>query len=179
MDIEYWKYIKGYEGLYMVSTKGRIKSVDHYIKSKGGVRLVKGKILKQDLIKGYLRVTLFKDGVSNHYLVHRLVAEAFIENLNKLPSVNHKDENKLNNCVDNLEWCTQTYQINYGDRNNKVATKLSKPVLQYTLDMVLVAEYPSANEAERQTGIKQSQITNCCNGKYGFKTAGGYIWEYK
>lgn len=185
---EIWRDIKDYEGLYQVSNLGRVRSLDHYVKSKGGVRLVKSKIIKQELTKGYLRVILYKDGISSHYLIHRLVAMTFPDLVDwtedakgkpfEVLQVNHKDEIKTNNCVDNLEWCNSSYNINYGTRNDKMTIKLSKPVLQYTLDMVFVAEYPSTQEASRQTGICQSSICSCCRGLYGFKTAGGYIWKY-
>ena len=100
--------------------------------------------------------------------------------------VNHKDEfDKTNNRVDNLEWCTGYYNLHYGTaierRANKQKKTMStmKPVLQYTLDMVFVKEYPSIGEASRQTGINKVNISACCKGKYGCKSAGGYIWRYK
>lgn len=133
--------------------------------------------------RGYLYVTLFKNNKGKTCRIHRLVAEAFIPNPENLPTVNHKDQNKSNNCVDNLEWCNMVYQVNYGDRNNIVSKKLlnrkdqSKPVMQYTLDMEFVTEYPSIAEAERQTGINKSTIYYCLINKY--KQAGGYIWRYK
>lgn len=177
---EIFKDIKDYEGLYQVSNLGRVKSIEHYVNSNLGQRLVKERLLsKAKDKKGYYRVTLWKDNKDKHYLVHRLVAETFIPNPENLPTVNHKDENPSNNCVDNLEWCTNHYNLHYGNCITKISTTLGKPVLQYTLDMELVAEYPSAAEAFRQTGITQGNINKCCNGKYGFKTAGGYIWKFK
>lgn len=169
--LEIWRDIKGYEGFYQVSNLGRVRNS------------MTDKILKPVPNHRYLRVTLCKNGVHKLFRIHRLVAQAFIPNPDNLPTVNHKDQDKTNNCVDNLEWSDMEYQINYGDRNNRVSQKQindpnkSKPVVQYTLDMVFVAEYPSAREASRQTGVDYGNIKHCCNGK--FKTAGGYIWKYK
>lgn len=195
--LEIWRDIKDYEGLYQVSNLGRVRSVDRYVNhSKSGLVLRKGKIREPHSNKqGYLHLTLCKNGVAKTFSVHRLVAMTFpdlvewTEDAKGKPfdelQVNHKDEHKDNNCVGNLEWCTEPYNKNYGNRTQKVIKKLtnhpsySKPVLQYTKDMMFIAEYPSAKEAERQTGIKHDGIGGCCNGKYGFKTAGGYIWKYK
>lgn len=192
--IELWRTVNGYEGLYQVSNLGRVRSVDHLQKGKfNSNRFKKGKILKTRINdRGYLYVTLCKNNCKS-YRVHRLVGMTFpdlvdwTEDAKGKPfdeiTVNHKDQNKLNNCVDNLEWCNMIYQVNYGTRNKQVSQKLlnrkdqSKPVLQYTLDMVLVAEYPSMAEAERKTGINKATINLCCKGK--LKSAGGYIWKYK
>lgn len=114
--MEIWKDIEGYEGLYQVSNEGRVKSF------WSG----KEKILKQHNCKGYLEVGLYKKEDKQKYkLIHRLVAETFIPNPNNLPQINHKDENKTNNSVDNLEWCSRSYNINYGSRNEKVGKKNS------------------------------------------------------
>lgn len=110
---EIWVDIKGYEGLYQVSNLGRVKSLER-IDSLGHKR--KEKIFKPQKNKGYLRVSLWKDGKGKKYSIHRLVAIAFIPNPDNLPEVNHKDENKFNNNVDNLEWCTVAYNNTYGTR---------------------------------------------------------------
>ena len=101
MKKEIWKCIKDYEGLYMVSNCGRVKSFDRWVKGRNGsVRLIKGRILKPVTNTfGYLQVGLFKNGKVNAFTVHRLVAEAFLPNPDNLPQVNHKDENKQNNIV--------------------------------------------------------------------------------
>lgn len=162
MKKEYWKYIKGYEGLYQVSNFGRVKS------NKFG----KERILKPFTNStGYLLVSLCKDGKVKAFTVHRLVAEAFIDNPDNLPQVNHRDENKLNNNVDNLEWCTNEYNINYGTRTERC----SKPVLQYTLDGEFVREWPSIMEAARN-GYYQGHVVACCQGKR--KAHKGFIWKY-
>lgn len=123
---EIWKDLIGYEGLYTVSSFGRIKTVARYVKTShrgyDGKRFIKERILKPYLNKfGYLIVALRKDGKYKTVAIHRAVAETFIYNQNNLPCVNHKDENKQNNNVDNLEWCTYNYNDNYGNRNKKIS----------------------------------------------------------
>ena len=123
MYIELWKWIPGYEGYYMASTHGRVKSVDRYVGyKKSGQRLMKGKILKQNTDKvGYKIVQLNKNGKGKLFKVHRLVAQVFLENSSNLPQVNHKDENKQNNNVDNLEWISPKDNMNYGTRNERIS----------------------------------------------------------
>ena len=107
---EIWKNIAGYEGLYEVSSFGRVRSL----------RFGKTKILKPGKNKkGYLRVSLCKNGKQKTFFVHRLVAQAFLENPQNLPQINHKDENKQNNRLENLEWCSCDYNNNYGTRNER------------------------------------------------------------
>lgn len=183
---EEWRDIKGYEDLYQVSNLGRVRSLDRYEFFSLGKRFRKGIIIKSSEDKnGYNRVSLTKDGKQKFFFVHRLVAEAFIPNPNNLPFINHKDEVKYNNCVDNLEWCTHEYNMNYGNRLQKCSKSLtnrrdlSKSVLQFTLDGTFVAEYPSTMEAERMLGVNHSSISACCRGKKYLKTVGGYKWRYK
>lgn len=116
--MEYWKEIPGYEGLYEVSSYGRVRSVDRYVKNgHSSYRLQKGRVLSPGKDKkGYLNVQLR----NKNFKVHRLVAQAFIENSDNLPMVNHKDEDKTNNNVTNLEWCDAKYNNNYGSRKDKV-----------------------------------------------------------
>ena len=150
---ESWKDIEGYE-LYKVSNYGRVKSL----------KFGKEKILKpRKNTKGYFQVQLWKDGKEKNYFVHRLVAITFIPNTENKPEVNHKDENKENNCVWNLEWCDRQYNIEYS---------FGKKILCVETNTV----YPSAMEAQRQTGIYNSNIIACCKGRY--KTTGGYKWKY-
>lgn len=172
---EIWKSVKGYEGLYEVSNFGRVRSLPRNTTS--------GKILKPVKTKeGYLRVDLSKKGRGNLSFVHRLVAETFLDNPDNLPCVNHRDENPLNNRVENLEWCTHLYNMNYGTRNERIGIsnkngKLSKTVYQYTLDGEFVREWESTSEIQRQTGWWNGNISNCCLGRT--KTAYGFRWSYK
>ena len=119
---EIWKPVIGYEGLYEVSNLGRVRSIDRLVKySNGQIHLHKGRMLSPGLVHklGYLQVALCNNGKIKHKMVYRLVAEAFLPNPDNLPQVNHRDENPFNNCVENLEWCTIEYNINYGTRTQK------------------------------------------------------------
>lgn len=126
---EIWKDIEGYEGLYQVSNMGKVRSVDRI--DCTGHRL-NGKILRPRMNSGgYLLVNLHNEGEQKTFTVHRLVAQAFIPNPEGLPQINHKDEDKTNNIVDNIEYCDRKYNCNYGTRNERVAknmlqTKISK-----------------------------------------------------
>ena len=134
-------------------------------------------------INGYNRIELSIEGKKKKFMVHRLVALAFIPNPDNLPEVNHKDENKTNNMVGNLEWCSIKYNNTYGTRLERVSKiqlnrkDKSRPVKQFTKDGVFIKEYPSMHEVERQTGFYYSHIGKCCKGKS--KSSYGYIWRYK
>lgn len=173
--------IPEYEGLYQGSNFFKVKSLDRWIVDKGNnrKRLMKGKLLKPNKNKqtGYLYVSLCKNSVRQSFNIHRLMAELFIPNPHNYPTVDHINRIKTDNKISNLRWVPWELQADNKDKENIVKSH-SKPVLQYTLDMVFVAEYPSAAEASRQTGINKSHICSCCRGLYGFKTAGGYIWKY-
>lgn len=176
MDEEIWKDIEGYEGLYQVSNLGRVRSLDSWIRSKcNSMRLRKGRIINQRLsLQGYKRVHLSKGNTSKHYVVHRLVAEAFIPNPDNLPQVNHINEfDKTDNKVENLEWCTQEYNHNYGTHNKRVGEKQSKPVYQYTLDNQLVKVWKSTAEC-RRNGF--NNVSACCRGV--LITVKGFRWSY-
>ena len=165
---EIWRDIEGYEGLYQVSNKGRVKSL------LGPCE----RILKPGIdTSGYLLVKLCKNGVALSKRIHRLVAQAFIPNPHNLPQVNHKDENKLNNCVNNLEWIRHIDNCNYGTRNERMGYSLSIPILQYSKSGDFIREWPGALEVERVLGINNGNINSCCRGRY--KSAGGFIWRYK
>lgn len=184
MKEEIWKNIEGYEGLYQVSNLGRVKSLDKYLPDTlGRVSFRKEKIICQLQRGGYLAVQIWKKGKNKKFLVHRLVATAFIPNPDNLPQVNHKDENKANNNVDNLEWCTHQYNMDYGTRVERIRlkqlndVKKSKPVLQYTLDGEFIAEYPSLLEVKRLFNYDGGNIRRVCNGEY--KQCYGYKWKFK
>ncbi len=152
---EQWRDIKGFEGLYSVSTKGNVKNL------KTG-RLIAGKCDWN----GYRLVNL----KGKFYMVHRLVGLAFIPNPNNLPHINHIDEDKTNNNVENLEWCSPSYNVNYSSH------KYSCRINQLTLDGEFVKVWQSSKQIEKEAGYAASHIIQCCKGKY--KQAYGYRWEY-
>ena len=166
---EEWRPVVGYEGLYEVSDWGRVKN-----------RF--GRMIAQETSKNdYLRVHLWKNGLSYHKSIHRLVAEAFIPNLDNLPQVNHKDEDRTNNNVENLEWCTSSYNINYGDRNKKNSIaqlndpNKSKPIAVYKYpSMQLIGIFPSTKEVERQ--LNAYNVTKVAKGIY--RQEKGYTFRY-
>ena len=171
MKKEYWKPVVGYEGLYMVSNFGRVKSI------KFGKEI----ILKSRKDRyGYLQLNLWKNNKLKRCRIHRLVAEAFLPNPHNYPCVNHKDEDKTNNNVDNLEWCTHKYNSNYGTAiqrrsQKRINGKRSKKVYQYTLDGQFVREWDSIRECGRN-GFNPTCICMCCKGKQKYHR--GFIWKY-
>lgn len=189
---EVWKDIRGYEGYYQISSCGRIKSLDRKVKHlKGGYAIKKGKILKQCYDKdGYLLVVLYKNNKKRTRRVHRLVAMAFIPNPNNYPQINHRDEDKTNNTVQNLEWCDAKYNNAYGTRTERIfkQTKrnehaaqslrnhpsFSKSVVAYK-DGVEVLRFASQAEARRM-GFVQGNISACCRGERKYHK--GLTWKY-
>lgn len=190
---EIWKDISGYEGKYQVSNFGNVKSLNYRMTSK------EHPLTPGVDTSGYLFVALYENGKSKNYRVHRLVAEAFItdktnfkyvneedrnkyiNNLDKL-QINHKDEERKNDCVYNLEWCTNWYNQLYGIHNERVAISQrndpnkSKRLYQLNLDNTFIKEWPSVNEVKRQTSYNAGCISACCRGER--KTAYGYKWCY-
>lgn len=179
-----WKPVVNYEGLYVVSNDGQVKSLFRYKRT-----------LKQSVGKhGYCTVELFKNGKSKRLLVHRITAQAFIPNPNCFPQINHIDENRLNNSVNNLEWCTAKYNANHGTRNERIrqhndystnerkqiarinGKKVSKRTIQIIPNGIEI-RYESAKQASIKTGIDHSHICDAAKGKR--KTAGGCRWEYE
>lgn len=167
---EIWKDIKGFEGRYMVSNLGRVKSIKYRHHNKI-------EILKQENNNNYKRVCLFtKDGKRKHFKVHKLVAMTFIPNPNNYNEINHKDENPHNNCVINLEWCNRSYNINYGNRNKKVAIKNNKSILQFDKDNNFIKQYDSITEVENKFNFNRSNIIACLKNR--ILSAYGYKWKY-
>lgn len=173
---EIWKDVIGYEGLYQVSNFGRVKSLGN-----GGSKNSKfssERILKQLNRNGYFGVCFCKDGKKKIYLVHRLVATAFLPNPDNLPQVNHKDQCKTNNVCSNLEWCDCKYNINYGTHNKRMAESntnhpnKSKKVMCIETGKI----YPSAMQVKRELGFANTSISAVCLGKY--KQAYGFHWKY-
>ena len=167
---EIWKDIVGYEGRYMISNTGRVKSFARsYYKN--------GRILIPFSTRGYHSVNLTDgNGKKRTFLVHRLVAEAFVPNPHGYKEVNHKDENKQNNNCDNLEWCTREYNMSYGNARLRQGISYGKPVEQIALDGSVIAKYCSAEFADALTGTDASSIHKCCKGKRVY--ANGYKWQY-
>lgn len=161
---EIWKEIAGYNGRYEVSNMGRIRSYAQDRKN--------GKIkLGNETAKGYLTILLYDGrGGSKWIPVHRLVASAFLDNPDNLPQVNHKDENKKNNCADNLEWCTNEYNYHYGTRTERAAkANRCNPATSrrvYSIDQNgNKTYYDSINEAERVTGLCHANISRTLKGR--------------
>ena len=177
---EIWKDIEGFEGLYQISNLGRVYSLGGRIMGRMNNRYKnKPRFIKPHMRNGYSHACLKKDGKQYHLKIHRLVAMAFIPNPNNLPFINHKDENKTNNTVENLEWCTAKYNLNYGTHNERmIETKSNNPIKQIDKDGNVIAIFRSSREVERNLGFNHHSITNCCKHKYGYKSAYGYKWEF-
>lgn len=177
LENEVWKDIAGYEGYYQVSNFGNVRSLDREdIRNNGVKRNLKGKLMNPRLDKdGYIVINFCKEGIKKTHKIHRLVAIAFLPNPSNLPEVNHKDEDKKNNYVNNLEWCSTKYNINYGSRNERSAQKRRKKVNQFSKEGNLINTFNSIREASIATGIDEKWISNCYCKKQ--KTAGGYIWK--
>lgn len=180
---EIWKDVKGYEGLYQISNFGNVMSLNYRNTSNPQ------KLTPKKNKDGYLWVELRKNAMPKPFLIHRLVAMAFIPNPNNYPVINHKDENKSNNNFFNLEWCTHSYNVLYSlkkhSRNGcgiKRVKKSGEPykykgmIIQKTLDGEILQNYSSSLEAARANGYSQWSISECCRGNR--KTAYGYKWEF-
>lgn len=170
LDNELWLDIKNYEGMYQISNYGRIKSF----------RVDKtGKLLSQRLVRGYNKVSFKINGKNKDYYVHRLVMENFnpIENMDKM-EVNHKDENKMNNCLSNLEWLTHRENLCYGTRGKRAGDKMreNSPLKKKVFCVELELEFESIREAARILGIPSTNICQCC--KHENRTINGYHWRY-
>lgn len=170
---EIWKSVVGYEGIYEVSNLGNVRNVNWRGLGYRNLALARDK-------DGYLMVTLCNNGIQRVARVHRMVANAFIENPYNKPQVNHKDENKTNNKIDNLEWVNSFENNNHGTRNARISkSKLNtncKSVLQLEKNGELLKEWVSISEVCRQFGYDTGLISRCCMGKK--KSAYGYLWKY-
>lgn len=187
MTCEIWRDIAGYEGCYQVSNIGRVRSLDRYVFTVGNPnkkRRIHGKILNlsrrmSNGEPGYLYVNLSKNGDDKLYTVHRLVAEAFIPNPDNLPCINHKDEDKSNNRVSNLEWCTIKYNNNYGTARKRSSIKMMRAVLKFDLDGNIIKRYDSLSIAAKEENIEKGNIANVCVGRNGKLTLNNYIFMYE
>lgn len=193
LGFEFWQDIPGFERVYQASTYGRIRSKERFRKGKSNsIVYVPMKILNTQIKNnGYVHccLSLGKHGEYKTYSVHQIVAKTFLPKWrNEYNQINHKDENKTNNRVENLEWCDCKYNNNYGMRIEKMKSSYSKsliqgkiklnnkPVLQYSLNNIFIAKFSSATEVQKKLGYHSTDICSCCKGKN--KTAYGYIWRY-
>ena len=186
---EQWKSIKGYDGLYEISNKGNIRSLDKYVRRGNGFYFMKGKLLKPQLnSKGYKRIGLKNNGKTEKFFIHRLVAEAFIPHSTKCNVVNHKDFNILNNTVDNLEWTTQDENIAYSAKRGRFAKhkewknkiiaaneKYTKAVIGVNILTGKEIKFKHLNDVKTK-GFQPSCVCCCCKGKR--ETHAGYYWKY-
>ena len=165
---EIWKDIEGFEGHYQVSNTGKVRSIKFN-------KIKELKPYKETKRCGYMSVYLRLPGQKYTKKVHRLVAEAFIPNPNGFPEVNHIDENKENNCVENLEWCTGEYNLCYGTRLKRISESKKMKVAQYSLNGELLKVFNSQGEAAEKTNSTQGGISDCIRGR--IKTHNGYVWK--
>lgn len=167
--MEVFKDVAGYEGQYKIGNRGTLWSeISH-------------KKLRPNTDKyGYEYYVLCVNGKRKTVKAHRLVAMAFLPNENNLPSVNHKDENKVNNAVENLEWCDVLYNNRYGSRNRRIReSQINHPAFSKKVLCVETGEvFASAHEASRRTGINRGNIGSACIGRKKHSTAGGYHWRF-
>lgn len=187
MKKEIWKDLVGYEGIYKVSSMGRVLTLEKEILTGFGNCLFKEKILKPTLNEnGYLIVNLTKDGKGKHVRVHRAVGMTFIPNPENKRTINHKNTIKTDNRVDNLEWATHGENHKHAYKNGlRVAFFLgkkgdlainTKAVSQYTKDGVYIDTYMSAVVAEQKTRVCHKHIGCVCKGNR--KSTGGFVWRY-
>lgn len=171
--VEVWKDIEDYEGLYQVSNLGRARSLERV--DSNGHRL-KGKVLAYNLsVAGYLNVCLCRDGKAERKLVHRLVATAFLDNPDNFPQVNHKDENKENNRVENLEWCDSKYNANYGSRNERVAKANERPIYVVTSSGHRYY-FSGIKKAAELLGLDRRTVSRCLRGRQKHHHGFSFMW---
>ena len=180
---EIWKDIVGYEGSYQVSNSGKVRSLNYL--GHGKTKELSPGVTRDD----YLIVCLSKNNQPKHFTVHRLVATHFLDNHRNKPEVDHIDNDRQNNHVENLRWVTRQENVSHRDKQKRFASNrtllgkfgrehpASKPILQFSDSGEFIAEFSCINEASRKIGISHSQISSVCHGRY--RTASGYKWRFK
>lgn len=183
---EIWKDILGYEGFYQVSSLGNVRRLVEWRGNDYSSKYVPCIKIMSPYVdnNGYMRICLSMRGIYKHCRIHQLVARAFIPNPNNFPQINHIDEDKTNNCVSNLEWCTQTYNNKYGTRGKRIGITnhngkgAKRSILQYDLDGNFIQRWKSMQDASNNlTGVSVSKICACCRGDRSHHR--GFIWKYE
>lgn len=177
--VEEWKDIQGFEECYQVSNKGKVRSKDRWVKNGNkSNRFVKGQEIVGCSDKdGYKIVLLSKNNKKTHWRVHKLVATTFeLPNPNGYVEINHKDDNKENNHLDNLEWCSRSYNNTYNGKAIRTGKTQMVKIAQFSLDGKFIRNWDSAKIVERELGFCNTSINSCCRGKA--HTAYGYVWKY-
>lgn len=182
-----WKDILGYEDIYQISNLGNVKRINYFDKQNQDKYKNQEKKLVFLNINGYRRVVLSKNGVNKKFMVHRLVAKAFIPNPENKPFINHKNGIKTDNRVENLEWCIPKENTQHARATGLFTEEMitrkrgkdnwaSKKVNQFDLNNNFIKQWDCVRDVLRELGIDNTSIYKCCAGKK--KTAGGYRWKY-
>ena len=186
--MEEWKDINAFEGMYMVSSLGRVKSIPRWITTYNGGIYLRSELLIAGWKTGnYVVATLTKDEAETNIPVHRLVGIAFIENPENKPFINHKDGKKDNNVVPNLEWCTQQENVihardvlkhphNWTGLFNHPSKSIK--VIQKSKSGEFIKIWDSSMQIQRELGISNAHVNKVCQGKPKYNTASGFKWEY-